>query len=39
VTIEELLADHRHLELEDVLQVLQYAAWLAEEREATLASA
>ena len=39
VTIEELLADYPYLEREDVLQALQYAAWLAEEREVTLASA
>lgn len=39
VTIDELLADYTYLEREDVLQALQYAAWLAEEREVTLASA
>ena len=39
VTIEELLADYPYLEREDVLQALRYAAWLAEEREVTLASA
>ena len=39
VTIAELLADYPYLEREDVLQALQYAAWLAEEREVTLASA
>ncbi len=39
VTIEELLADYPYLERDDVLQALQYAAWLAEEREVTLASA
>jgi uncharacterized protein (DUF433 family) len=33
-TIEELLADYPYLEREDVLQSLQYAAWLAEGREA-----
>lgn len=39
ISIDELLADYPYLEREDVLQALQYAAWLAEEREATLASA
>jgi uncharacterized protein (DUF433 family) len=38
-SIEEILADHPYLEREDVLQALRYAAWLAEEREVTLASA
>jgi uncharacterized protein (DUF433 family) len=39
VSIDGLLADYPYLEREDVLQALQYAAWLAEEREVTLASA
>lgn len=39
ISIDELLADYPYLEREDVLQALQYAAWLAEEREVTLASA
>jgi uncharacterized protein (DUF433 family) len=39
LTIEDLLADYPCLERVDVLQALQYAAWLAEEREVTLASA
>lgn len=38
-TIDELLAAYPYLEREDVLQALQYASWLAEEREVTLASA
>src|SRR5271154_6495656 len=38
-SIEEILADYPYLEREDVLQALRYAAWLAEEREVTLASA
>jgi uncharacterized protein (DUF433 family) len=38
VTIDGLLADYPYLEREDVLQALHYAAWLAEEREVTLAS-
>lgn len=39
ISIDELLADYPYLEREDVLQALQYAAWLAEEREVTLAGA
>jgi uncharacterized protein (DUF433 family) len=35
-TIEEVLADYPYLEREDVLQVLRYAAWLAEDREVSL---
>lgn len=38
-TIEELLLDYPYLERDDVLQALQYAASLAEEREVALASA
>ena len=38
-SIEEILADYPYIEREDVLQALRYAAWLAEEREVTLASA
>jgi uncharacterized protein (DUF433 family) len=38
-SIDEILADYPYLEREDVLQALRYAAWLAEEREITLASA
>lgn len=38
-TIEELLADYPYLQREDVMQALQYAAWLAEEREVVLATA
>jgi len=38
-SIDELLADYPYLERDDVLQALQYAAWLAEEREVVLASA
>jgi uncharacterized protein (DUF433 family) len=29
-TIEDVLADHRSLEREDILQALRYAAWLAQ---------
>ncbi len=38
-TIEQILADFPYLEREDILQALRYAAWLAEEREATLTDA
>mgnify|MGYP003382155570 CR=1 FL=1 len=38
-TIEKLLADYPYLEREEILQALQYAAWLSEEREVTLAKA
>lgn len=36
-SIDELLADYPYLERPDILQALQYAAWLAEGREVTLA--
>ena len=36
-TIEELLADYPYLEREDILQCLQYAAWLAQGREVAIA--
>ena len=35
-SIEALLADYPHLEREDVLEALRYAAWRAEEREVDL---
>ena len=38
-SINEILTDYPYLEREDILQALRYAAWLAEEREITLASA
>jgi uncharacterized protein (DUF433 family) len=38
-TIEELLVDYPYLEREDILQALQYAAWLAEGREVALVQA
>ncbi|MCL2423729.1 MAG: DUF433 domain-containing protein [Micrococcales bacterium] len=38
-TIDDVLADYPYLEREDVLQALHYAAWLAEERDITLAIA
>lgn len=39
VSIDDLLADYPYLVHEDVLQALRWTAWLAEEREVTLASA
>jgi uncharacterized protein (DUF433 family) len=38
-TIDELLIDYPYLEREDIMQALEYAAWLAEEREVELAVA
>ena len=38
-SIEDLLAEYPYLEREDVMQALLCAAWLAEEREVTPASA
>ena len=38
-SIESILGDYPYLEREDVLQALQYAAWLAEEREVEMARA
>ena len=38
-TIDELLSDYPYLEREDILQAVRYAAWRAEEREITLATA
>ncbi|GHV83341.1 hypothetical protein AGMMS50212_06810 [Spirochaetia bacterium] len=35
-TIDELLVDYPWLEREDILQAMQYAAWLAEGREIDL---
>ncbi len=36
-TIDEVLTDYPYLEREDVLQALQYAAWLAEGKDFALA--
>ena len=36
-TIEELLIDYPYLERDDILQSVQYAAWIAQGREAVLA--
>lgn len=38
-SVDEVLADYPYIERADILQALQYAAWRAEEREVTLASA
>jgi uncharacterized protein (DUF433 family) len=38
-TVAELISDYPYLECEDIMQALRYAAWRAEEREVTLASA
>ncbi len=38
-TVEQVLGDYPYLEREDVLQALRYAAWRADEREVSLASA
>lgn len=38
-SVDELLVDYPYLERDDIMQALQYAAWLAEEREVALASA
>ena len=37
-SIDELLIDYPYIERDDILQALQYAAWLAEEREVVLAN-
>ena len=37
-SIDDLLVDYPYLEREDILQALQYAAWLAEQREIDLAA-
>ena len=37
-TIENVLDDIPYLEREDVLEALQYAAWLSQEREVVLAT-
>lgn len=38
-TAQEILDDYPYLEQEDITQALQYAAWLAEEREYSLEEA
>jgi uncharacterized protein (DUF433 family) len=38
-SIDEVLNDFPYLEREDIMQALRYAAWRAEEREVTLATA
>lgn len=37
-SIEDVLGDFPYLEREDVLEALQYAAWLSQEREIVLAT-
>ena len=37
-THAELLSDYPYLQPEDITQVLEYAAWLAEEREFALSA-
>jgi uncharacterized protein (DUF433 family) len=38
-TIEELLTDYPYIEREDIMQALQFAAWLAQGHTAALAEA
>ncbi len=38
-SFDEVLTDFPYLEHEDIMQALRYAAWRAEEREITLATA
>lgn len=38
-SVDDILADYPYLERDDIMQALRYAAWRAEEREVTLASA
>jgi len=38
-SVDEVLADYSYLEREDIMQALRYAAWRAEGREVTLATA
>jgi uncharacterized protein (DUF433 family) len=38
-TVDQLLIDYPYLAPEDVAEALRYAAWRAQEREVTLASA
>jgi len=37
-TVNDVLADFPYVEREDVMQALQYAAWLAQDREISLAA-
>lgn len=37
-SIEDVLEDFPYLEREDILEALQYAAWLSQEREIVLAT-
>lgn len=38
-SVDAILADYPYLDREDIMQSLRYAAWRAEEREVTLATA
>ncbi len=38
-SIDELLGSYPYLEREDIVQALQYAAWMMEERDVVLANA
>ena len=38
-SVDEVLANYPYLEREDIMQALRFAAWRADEREVTLASA
>ena len=38
-TVDEVLADYPHLEREDILEALSYAAWRAGEREVPMLGA
>ncbi len=38
-SVDEVLADYPYLEKEDVMQAIQYAAWLSDERKVLLATA
>jgi len=38
-SVDDVLTDYPYLEREDIMQALRYAAWRAEEREITLATA
>lgn len=37
-SVEDVLADYPYLEREDILEAIQYAAWLSQQREIVLAT-
>ncbi len=37
-SLDDLLTDYPYITREDILEAVRYAAWLAEEREVTLAA-